>query len=279
MGSRRPDRAGSRYDPFKWLERGALALGAIVVLSTAVYWLLGKYYHRQDWTLLNCLFMVVITLTTIGYGDWLQIKDLYAAEVYTMFLAVAGMGVPAFIISNVIGLIVEGLLSDAFRRRRMGKQMAEMRDHIIVCGIGTTGYHCVEELARTRRPFVAIDSEAERLARATHELGEFPYLVGQADNDERLREAIADWGLRIEDCGLGIADWTGDRLRRTKTCVRDNLSWQAAPQLRHAPPCCWLRPACLCPPRAAQPIPRRPRPTSRRRRRPAAREARRRTRP
>jgi voltage-gated potassium channel len=178
------------YDPFRWLKWGALVLAAITLLSTFVYWLLGQYYRPvPEWTLFDCLFMVVITLTTIGYGDWLGIRGKELAEVYTMLLAVVGMGVPAFVITNAIGLIVEGLLSNAFRRRRMDKQIAEIRDHLIVCGIGTTGYHCVEELLKTRRPFVAIDRDEQKLVAARGSLGEFPYLVGAAEDDNVLRGA------------------------------------------------------------------------------------------
>ena len=58
-------------------------------VSTGVYWLLGKHYGRPDWTPMNCLFMVVITLTTIGYGDWLELRNLHLAELFTMFLAIS----------------------------------------------------------------------------------------------------------------------------------------------------------------------------------------------
>jgi len=177
------------YDPFRWLRWGGLILLVITVISTAVYYALGLYYERADWTVQNCLFMVVITLTTIGYGDWLQIKTAPLAQYYTMLLAVIGMGVPAFVITNAIGLIVEGLFSDVFRRRRMHKQIEHMEGHIILCGVGTTGYHCAAELIKTERPFVAIDRSQQHLEMAIEDLGEFPFLVGGAEDDDLLIEA------------------------------------------------------------------------------------------
>jgi voltage-gated potassium channel len=177
------------YDPFRWLRRGAIALSTVAVISTLIYWSLGRYYGREDWTLFDCLFMVVITLTTIGYGDWLNIKGLYLAEIHTMLLAVVGMGVPAFVITNAIGLIVEGLFSNAFRRRRMDKQIAELKDHLIICGVGTTGFHCIEELAKTHRPFVAVDENEAKLLALSRRLGDFPFIVGMAGDDDVLRKA------------------------------------------------------------------------------------------
>jgi voltage-gated potassium channel len=172
------------------MKRGAAALLVLTLFSAVIFYLLGRYYyHRPDWTLMNCLFMVVITLTTIGYGDWLELKGLYFAECFTMLLALIGIAVPAFLVSNVTALIVEGLFTDVFRRRRMDKQIAKLRDHIIVCGVGSTGMHCVTELLSTGRSVVGIDRDEEKLKRLCHELGEFPYIVGSAESDEVLREA------------------------------------------------------------------------------------------
>lgn len=178
------------FDPFRYMKRGGVALLLLTLFSTVVFFFLGRYYyHRADWTLMNCLFMVVITLTTIGYGDWLEIKGLYFAEGFTMMLALIGIAVPAFLVSNVTALIVEGLFTDVFRRRRMDKQIAKLRGHIIVCGVGSTGMHCVTELYNTGRAVVAIDRDEEQLKRLCNEIGEFPYIVGSAESDEVLREA------------------------------------------------------------------------------------------
>jgi voltage-gated potassium channel len=175
-----------RFDPFRFMKWGGLLLVALTVVSTVVYWLLGQHYGRPDWTPMNCLFMVVITLTTIGYGDWLELRNLHLAEVFTMFLALIGIAVPAFLVSNITALIVEGLFTDIFRRRRMQKKIAALKDHIIICGVGSTGLHCVTELMSTGRQIVAIDHNEAKLRHLCEELGEFPYIVGSAESDEIL---------------------------------------------------------------------------------------------
>ena len=162
-----------RFDPFRFLKWGGMLLGVLTLLATLIYWSMGKYYHRPDWTLMNCLFMVVITLTTIGYGDWLELKNLYAAEAFTMLLAMIGIAVPAFVISNFTALIVEGLFTERFRRRRMEKLIAGLKDHIIVCGVGTTGTHCLSELMWTGRSVVGIDKDEIKLRHLCDEIGEF----------------------------------------------------------------------------------------------------------
>lgn len=189
-----------RFDPFRFMKWGAVVLLLLTVVSTAVFWGLGRLYHRPDWTVMNCLFMVVITLTTIGYGDWLDLKNLAAAEAFTMLLAMVGIAMPAFLVSNVTALIVEGLFTDVFRRRRMDKRIAKLRDHIIVCGVGSTGVHCLTELLSTDRPLVAIDRDEDKLKHMCHELGEFPYVVGSAESDETLRQAGIEYAAGLICC-------------------------------------------------------------------------------
>lgn len=179
----------SRYEPLRLVRYGAVALAAVILTSTLVYYALGLYHGREQWTLLNCLFMTVITLSTIGYGDWLEIKGLPLATTFTMFLAVVGVAVPAFLITNATALIVDGLFADVYRRRRMDHDIAMLSGHIIVCGVGSTGLHCVEELLQMHRSFVAIDKDAERLRRVHDQLGGFLYVVGAADDDAVLAEA------------------------------------------------------------------------------------------
>jgi voltage-gated potassium channel len=177
-----------RYDPWRFLKIGLVALLAIGAVSTLVYYLLGIYYGTH-WPLLECVFMVVITLSTIGYGDWLQIQGKQLAEIYTMFLVIVGMGVPAFIIAMMIALIVEGVLGDTVRRRRMEQEIAKLSGHIIVCGAGGIGEHCIQELLKLGRKIVVIDRDVERLKGLQERLGAFPYLVGTADHDDMLKAA------------------------------------------------------------------------------------------
>src|SRR5690242_9973478 len=138
---------------------------------------------------MDCVFMFSISLSTIGYGDWLGIKDLTMAELYTMFLALAGIGVPAFIISTGTALLVEGVISDTFRKRRMQQEISSLSKHIIICGAGATGQHCIEEMIKIGQKFVAVDSNEERMKEVIDEFGAFPYVAGHADRDEVLQAA------------------------------------------------------------------------------------------
>src|ERR1043165_9466576 len=162
-----------RYDPWRLLKTGLFLLALIFVISTAVYYLLGIYYHR-GWSLMDCIFMVAITLSTIGYGDWLDLRHNTLAELFTILLALVGIGVPAFLISTVTAMIVDGTIGDTVRRKRMQQEISKLSGHTVVCGAGRVGEHCVRELLNLGRRIVVIDYDADRLKQLQAELGEFP---------------------------------------------------------------------------------------------------------
>ena len=177
----------NHYDPWRFVKIGIVILFNVAIVSTLIYYVLGIAYGR-NWRLIDCLFMVVITLTTVGYDDVLHVADCLPAYIFTMGLAMAGIGVPAFVISSVTALVVEGVVSDAVRRRRMQKEIAKLSGHVVVCGAGATGEHCILELLRTGQQVVVIDGDEARL-KALQSEGVFCYVVGDADRDEVLLQA------------------------------------------------------------------------------------------
>ena len=71
----------------------------------------------------------------------------------------------------------------------MQQEIANMSGHVIVCGAGATGTHCIDELLRIGKKFVVIDSNPEQLKNLQHAVGQFPYVVGSGDRDDVLLSA------------------------------------------------------------------------------------------
>lgn len=156
----------------------------ILLIGTVGYKGLGG----KEWSYLDAVYMTVITLATVGYGETKDLSNNVAARVFTIFLILLGMGILLFVTSTATAFIVEGELTDILRRRKMNKEIARLRGHFIVCGAGETGLHVMEELSRTLRPFVAIDINPERPPKIEH-LGSFLYVIGDATADETLIQA------------------------------------------------------------------------------------------
>jgi voltage-gated potassium channel len=128
--------------------------GVLVVLAVGVagYMVLDTGQHR----FLDSLYMTVITLTTVGYGEMIPLENHPWGRVFTMVLLLFGVGILVYFASAVTAFLVEGQLGQVFRRKRMRQAIAALKDHYIVCGAGAVAGHVLEELVRVRRPVVTI---------------------------------------------------------------------------------------------------------------------------
>lgn len=154
-------------------------LGVVLGVGTAGYMLV------EGWGAFDALYMTVITVGTIGYGETHPLSP--AGRVFTIFLILMGLGTTAYAFSQLTAFIVEGDLSAAFRRNKMLKRISELENHFIVCGLGNTGRVVLEELVKTQRPLVIVEKDPEKAA----ELEARGLLVvgGDASHDDVLEKA------------------------------------------------------------------------------------------
>lgn len=167
------------------LKRLIIALvlfGCVFMLGISGYMLIER------WNFLDSLYMTVITIASVGY---MEVNPLSPqGRMFTIFLIIFGMGILLFAISTFTAFLVEGELSDIIRRRKMEKRILKMKGHYIVCGIGRTGKHIIDELHKTGRPFVAIDNR-EEMCKELEEKGML-FIMGDATNSIILKSANAE---------------------------------------------------------------------------------------
>jgi voltage-gated potassium channel len=171
------------------IRRKALIAGGLLTLvlgiGTAVY----KYIGGAQATLTDSLYMVVITIATIGYGEIIDLSHSPGGRIFTMFLSVTGIGIMTYIMMSLTAFVVEGELNEAFRRRKMDKRIEKLRDHYIVCGADGVGTHVARELAATKRPFIVVDVDREKIERL-HGGDDGPaWVVGDATDNTTLEKA------------------------------------------------------------------------------------------
>ena len=170
------------------LYTAGVTFAVVNVVGAVGYYLIG----RRAWSFADCAYMALITLSTVGFGETLAGMDqVPGARAWTGALILLGSGTLLYFASTLTALIVEGDLQGAIRRRTMGRRLEKRRDHVIVCGVGSTGSHVVEELVASRIPMVVIDQELSRIERAVAEHGPeaMVYVHGDATLDHVLEEA------------------------------------------------------------------------------------------
>lgn len=159
----------------------------VVLIGTAVYHQLG----RGAWGWVDCLYMTVITIASVGFGEVLPgFEAVPGARLFTIGLIILGSGTVVYFVSTLTAFIVEGDLLGAIRGNRMQKRIDQLKDHIIVCGGGATGVHVLRELAAVGDEFVVVDRDEGRLVKLGEELDdELLWVVGDATDDHTLQQA------------------------------------------------------------------------------------------
>lgn len=162
---------------------------AIILLAAVIAAGISGYMIIEGWDFPDSLYMTVITITSVGY---MEVNPLSPqGRLFTILLIVFGMGILLFGLSTFTAFLVEGELSEILRRRKMENNISKLKGHFIVCGIGRIGRHIIDELYKTGRSFVAIDSN-EEICRELGEKGVL-FIKGDATSSMVLKTANAGY--------------------------------------------------------------------------------------
>jgi len=172
---------------WRHLVRVGAALGAFVVLGTLGYYLLG-FITGKPASIASCLYMTVITLSTVGYSEVIPVARTEIGRLFSILLILTGVGVLFYALTNLAILLLEGTVQGAWGRWRMEREIAKMSNHYIVCGAGRVGEVIVRELVHTHRQVVVIDRDAEKVSALGRELN-VPFLIGDATEESILLAA------------------------------------------------------------------------------------------
>jgi voltage-gated potassium channel len=136
-------------------------IGILTALSLIMVTGITGYMSIERWSLLDSLYMTVITLASVGFMEVHPLSN--TGRVFTIFLILCGSGVLIYGISVITAFIVEGELTDILRRRKMLKKIDQLKGHYIICGADQTGRYVMEELLKTKKDFVVIEKDPEKI--------------------------------------------------------------------------------------------------------------------
>lgn len=183
-GSGHGGRFGVEAEFDRLRRRVRAALGALMLVTlTGVFGfvLIGGAEHG----LVDAVYMTVITLSTVGFGEIVEMDQNAAGRLFTAGLILGGMGIVAYTIPMLAALVIEGQLHNVFARRRMEKAIDRMKEHYVVCGETAAARYVVEELLRTQRDVVVVAPTEEALA-PEEWLADAPRVVGDPSDDDVL---------------------------------------------------------------------------------------------
>lgn len=175
---------------FERLLLAVALVGVVIGAGGLALYLLGGGL----WTLGESLYMAIISVSTVGFGELPSISRVPSARSVVVVIILTGLVAVAYFQSTMTALIVEGVIGEAWRSKRMKKSINTLSGHVVIAGVGSTGRHVIEELIATHTPFVAIDRNREYLERVSEEVcdGKMLYVHGDATEDHSLLEAGID---------------------------------------------------------------------------------------
>ena len=156
---------------------GALLL--VVAVGTA------GFHYIEGWPWFDGFYMVITTLTTIGYQEVHPLS--HAGRVFNVVIILGGVSLVFLAIGSLTQALLEFELQNFFGRRRMERDIGRLADHYIVCGAGRVGRSAARELARRPVPFVILESNEAKAQKYTAE--NWLLMVGDATQEQTLRDA------------------------------------------------------------------------------------------
>ncbi len=165
--------------PHRRFWKTAVALVCLLLLGTSGFWLL------EGMEVLDALYMAVITLSTVGFGE---VKPLTpGGKLFTILLILGAGWLAMYLLSGMADFLLSGEGRAYLQKRRLLRMLNKLSDHVIVCGYGRVGRHVAQELDAQGLPFVVIDPLPEKISQVSQ--SGFPALQGDAANEALLAQA------------------------------------------------------------------------------------------
>ncbi len=158
-----------------------------IILLLIGLWAVGVtgYMIIEGWNFLDAIYMTVITLTTVGFGEVHTLSP--HGRIFTILLLVTGLGIFSYSIRVLAEATIEGHFKGILGRRRMQKTIEKFNSHFIICGYGRIGRTIATSIANRDIPVVVVENDPDIASELDG--GNMPFIQGDATHDDTLLKA------------------------------------------------------------------------------------------
>jgi voltage-gated potassium channel len=171
--------------------RKELIAGVIALFGVA---LIGTLWYRfvEGWSWSDAVYMTVITLATVGYGETNPLGN--RGRIFTISLILMGVISIGYIVNRFTEAVIQGYFQEGIRVSQRRRFVDSLNEHYILCGFGRTGRQIAKEFKAEGIQFVTVDSQSEPVGEAL----EMGYLAVQGD--ATLDETLLKVGIERAIC-------------------------------------------------------------------------------
>ena len=167
--------------------RTRIYMAIFLLLSLLTFGVLG-FKLMSDYSWIDSIYMTVITITTVGFGEVQPLDDI--AKMFTVLLILASVVIVGYALTVITEYILSKNDFEELKQKKMQKKIDGFTNHIVICGYGRNGKQAAKKLSAYKKPFVIIEQDKEIIEKFQTE--DIPFVLGNANEDETLLQAGVD---------------------------------------------------------------------------------------
>ncbi|CAL2087587.1 Potassium channel protein [Tenacibaculum sp. 190524A02b] len=166
------------------LFKSRLYKALMLMLLVLIIGVIG-FMMIADYNFIDALYMTVITVTTVGFGE-VKPFDAYD-KMFSIFLLLSSISIFGYAISIFSEYLVSGEFFKQIKQKRVQKKIEDLQKHTIVCGFGRNGKQAIVKLRNYKQKFVVVEKNKELIKKMDEE--GILNIEGDATSDETLIRA------------------------------------------------------------------------------------------
>ncbi|WP_397363406.1 potassium channel family protein [Olleya sp. R77988] len=174
-------------NPLITLYRFKIYTAITLLIVLLVIGVLG-FKLMSNYTWVDALYMTVITITTVGFGEVQPLDNV--SKIFTIFLILTSVVIVGYALTIITEFILSRSNLEELKQKKMQKKIDALKNHIIICGYGRNGKQAATKLLAHDKPFVIIERDKEIIEKFENE--NTPFVYGNANEDEVLMQAGID---------------------------------------------------------------------------------------
>jgi voltage-gated potassium channel len=127
-----------------------------LLLAVLIFGSIGFYYFERDYGdikgLWDAVYWVIVTITTVGYGDFTP--KTTGGRITFVLVALGGIGTIAYVLEQLVSFSTSSQL-----KRLFGSGSVKMKKHTIVVGWNSKAEEAIKELRNENEEFLVMGSE------------------------------------------------------------------------------------------------------------------------